>query len=447
MPKRKSFVGSPLLITHWDPDMYPNRPLPLIPELVIYILAHGDVWIKEVDLFLNSRIAAVLSDPVGFQQFSSLVATKRVKVLIPDRSRDLDDPFKHPILSTANEIVRSKRPLKTRQWRMTDQDRRLCEAFDAMLVANGGLQKNGVVRHRIAPADRNVFSEQLVGVLAGEDKRWRDREQFKAIDQRVAKQFTKYALNHELAIDLLRKEHITPNATNGFYRSLLYQCADVLLRDHQKARRSMKNLGQSVYAHCELDREKAIGAYYGPRVAELPPTQKPVEPESELYRVEVVPTEKPIIIPASRDIGEIVSAVLEECGDSMRGFWAVAGSESEPEVEFALAWEQLADAFARHAAPHGGELGKTANVLWDLAEYVVHGAELLDDSGKQMGVTLIPDFSQSRAAQLLRLGVKGVASFGRPTMEYIRRGRADQKKGKVKKALLDAATARVGCVA
>jgi hypothetical protein len=35
MPKRKSFVGSPLLITHWDPDVYPNRPLPLIPELVI----------------------------------------------------------------------------------------------------------------------------------------------------------------------------------------------------------------------------------------------------------------------------------------------------------------------------------------------------------------------------------------------------------------------------
>jgi hypothetical protein len=70
--------------------LYPNRPLPLIPELVVYILAHGEVWIKEVDLFLNSRIAAILSDPVGFHQFSSLVATKRVKVLIPDASRDLD---------------------------------------------------------------------------------------------------------------------------------------------------------------------------------------------------------------------------------------------------------------------------------------------------------------------------------------------------------------------
>jgi hypothetical protein len=97
MAKRKSFLGPPLLITHWDPDMYPSRPLPLIPELVIYILAHGEVWIKDVDLFLNSRIAAVLSDPAGFQQFSSLVATKRVKVLIPDTSRDLEDPVRHGV--------------------------------------------------------------------------------------------------------------------------------------------------------------------------------------------------------------------------------------------------------------------------------------------------------------------------------------------------------------
>jgi len=64
-----------------------------------------------------------------------------------------------------------------------------------------------------------------------------------------------------------------------------------------------------------------------------------------------------------------------------------------------------------------------------------------------MGVTLIPDFSESRAAQLLILGVKGIASFGRPAMEYIRRGRADEKRGQIKKTLLDAATARLGRVA
>jgi len=130
----------------------------------------------------------------------------------------------------------------------------------------------------------------------------------------------------------------------------------------------------------------------------------------------------------------------------MRGFWAVAGWASEPEVEFSLAWEQIADGFAKYSSPHAGKLGKTVNMFWDLAEYAVHGAELLDDSGKQMGVTLIPDFSQSRAAQLLRLGIKGIASFGRPTMEYIRSGRADQEKGKIKKALLDAATERTGRV-
>jgi hypothetical protein len=190
------------------------------------------------------------------------------------------------------------------------------------------------------------------------------------------------------------------------------------------------------------------GTYYGSRVAELPPTQKAPEPKEEIFRVDVVPTKRPITIPVTPKIGDIVSAVLEDCGDSMRGFWAVAGSQCEPEVEFSLAWEHVADAFAKHTSDlHGGELSKTAKLLWDLTEYVVHGAERLDDAGKQRGVTLIPDFSQSRAAQLLILGVKGVASFGRPTMEYIRRGRADGKRGKIKRALLDAATARVGRVA
>jgi hypothetical protein len=445
MSKGKAFLGSPLLITHWDPDMYPNRPLPLIPELVVYILAHGEVWIKEVDLFLNSRIAAFLSNPVGFQQFSSLVATKRVKILIPDASRDLEDPVKHPILSTANEIIRSKRPLKTRQWVMTDQDRRLCEALDAMLVANGGLRAKGVVRHRISPPANNVFAEQLVAVLTGDDKRWREREPFKAIDGRVAKEFTKYALNHELALDLLHKKKIVPNATNGFYRSLLYQCAEVLLQD-QKQKRSMKNLGQSVYAHCELHREKAVGTYYGTRVAELPPTAKPTEPEEEMYRVEIVSTENPIKIPVTPDIGDVVSAVLEECADKMRGFWAVAGDTPLPEVEFMLAWEHVADAFAKYSIPHGGELSRTERKIWDIGEYLVHGAELLDEAGRKIGATWTPEFSQSRADELVKLGIKAVASFGRPTMEYIRRGRADRKKGKVKKALLDSATARVGQV-
>ncbi len=426
--------------------MYPIRPLPLIPELVIYILAHGEVWIKEVDLFLNSRIAAVLSDPVGFHQFSSLVATKRIKVLIPDTSRDLEDPVKHPVLSTANEIIRSKRPLKTRQWIMRDQDRRLCKALDALLIANGGLSTKGVVRHRISPPANNIFAEQLVAVLTGEDERWREREAFKAIDGRVAKQFTKYALNHELALDRLRKKNKTPNAVNGFYRSLLYQCAEEFLSDKRQTR-SMKNLGQSVYAHCELQRERAIGTYYGTRVAELPPTVKPAGPEEELYRVEVVPTEKTINIPLCPNIGDVVSAVLEECGDKMRGFWAVAGDAPMPEIQFKLAWEHVADGFAKHSAdPRRGELSKRARTIWDIGEYVVHGAELLDDAGRQIGVTWMPDFSQSRVEDFVKLGIKAVASFGRPTMEYIRRGRADQENGKIKKALIDSATTRIGKV-
>ena len=231
MSRSKAFAKCPVLITHWDPDMYPNEPLPLVPELVVYLLAYGEVWLKEVDLFLNPKIAACLSDRAGFQQFSSLVATKRIKVLIPDPSRNLEDPIKYPILSTATEIVRSKkRTVKGRPWRMTDEDARLCKALDAMLVDNGGLKRNGVVRQRTTPpSDKNEFAAQLIDVLEGHDTRWQQRKQFKGITPHIARQFTKYARNHELAMDLLRKKGIVPAAQNGFYRSLLYQCADHLL--------------------------------------------------------------------------------------------------------------------------------------------------------------------------------------------------------------------------
>jgi hypothetical protein len=445
MSNRKSFVGCPLLITHWDPDLYPRQPLPLVAELVIHILAHGEVWLKEVDLFLNSKIATCLSDPVTFRQFSSLVATKRVRILIPDRSRNLEDPIKHPVLSTAMEIVRSHRPLKSRPWRMTERHRRLCEALDRVLVANGGLSPRGVVRQRIKPPpNRNAFAGKLIEVLNGPDKRWRQRPQFEGLDDRIAERFTKLAANHESALDVLRKKDITPNATNGFYRSLLYQCADCLLPTRR--RRAMKNLGQSVYAYCELDREKAAGTYHGSRVAELPPTD--ASPDEMLLRVDMVPTRKAIRIPVAENIGDIISAVLEDCADSMRGFWAATGTSLTPEVDFSIAWEHVADAFAKHSVDaHRGELSSRGKALWHVGEYVVHGAEILSEAGKPLGVRWMPDVRDHPIAQTTLLFMNAIATFGRPAMEYIRRGRADAERGKIKRALLDAATARCGRVA
>jgi len=449
MTKRKSFVGCPMLITHWDPDLYPREPLPLVPELVIHILAHGEVWLKEVDLFLNPTISANLADPAVFEQFSSLVATKRLKVLIPDKSRDLDDPIKHPILSTAMEIVRSRRPLKSHPWKMTEKDKHLCDALDSMLVANGGLKSTGVVRQRVKPpADRNVFASTLIKVLNGQDRRWRQRDQFKGIDPRIADQFTGFAKNHELAIDLLRKKGITPNATNGFYRSLLYQCADYLLPEEQKRqRRAMKNLGQSVYAHCELDRENAAGTYYGSRVAELPPTDKDLSPDEPLLRVDVVPQRVAAKIPVAANIGEIVAKVLEECDESMRTFWAIAGEVPLPQQEFGLAWEHVADAFGKYSAgARRAGSSSTGNALWTATEYIIHTAEMFTEVGERSGVKWIPDFREYPKATAVWLGMKAIATYGRPTMEYIRRGRADAQKGKIKQVLLNAATARCGRV-
>lgn len=450
MPKRKSFVGCPVLFTHWDPDMYPDGHLPLVAELVLHILAHGEVWLKEVDLFLNPRVSEYLSDPIGFQQFSSLVETKRVKILIPDESRDLDDPISHPILSTAMEIVTRKRPLKSNPWIMTEKDRRLCEALDSLLVANGGLKKNGVVRHRVSPpTDRNTFAETLIDVLSCPDMRWRQRDQFRGIDEPVAQEFLKLATNHELALDLLRKGGITPNATNGFYRSLLYQCADYLFPEREKEaqRQAIKNLGQSAYVHCELNREKAMGIYFGERIAELPPTEKRIQTNEPLVRIEVVPTRKGILIPVASNIGEVVSAVLEECDSSMRGFWAVAGNTSAPEVEFFVAWERVAEAFAKHSVDsRAGELSNRTTGLWKVGEFIVNGAEMLNEGSKQVGYKFIPDLSSHPLANALHLGVTSIAAFGRPTMEYIRRGQADAQKGAIQQVLLSGATVRSGLV-
>ena len=77
----------------------------------------------------------------------------------------------------------------------------------------------------------------------------------------------------------------------------------------------------------------------------------------------------------------------------------------------------------------------------------VHGAEIFNETGERLGATWALDFTEHPLAKTVQLGMKAIATFGRPTMEYIRRGRADAEKGKIKQVLLDAATARCGRVA
>ena len=56
MESTRSYLRHPVLITHFDPDMFSGPCLPLIAELVVQILVHGEVWLKDVDLFLNDSI-------------------------------------------------------------------------------------------------------------------------------------------------------------------------------------------------------------------------------------------------------------------------------------------------------------------------------------------------------------------------------------------------------
>jgi len=92
----------PVLLTHWDPGMYPGHPLPLIPELVINLLAYGHVVLKDVDLFMNERIVPYLTeDPGHWEAFASLIGTKRITVLTPDPSRGLDPTA--PFFSAAQD--------------------------------------------------------------------------------------------------------------------------------------------------------------------------------------------------------------------------------------------------------------------------------------------------------------------------------------------------------
>ena len=85
------------MLTHWDPEMYPDNPIPLIQELVIYILTYGHVQLKDVDLFMNEDVVSCLSGRPrtlpsisNWDLFASLIRTKRITVLTADPSRGLD---------------------------------------------------------------------------------------------------------------------------------------------------------------------------------------------------------------------------------------------------------------------------------------------------------------------------------------------------------------------
>src|SRR5580704_2879462 len=252
----------PVLITHWDPDLYPTRPAPCIQELLVHVLI-GKVLLKEVDLLLNEKLRRAFREPGIVRQFASLLNTGRIKVLFPPQSTDFGDidPHAQPMTAVARERDRKKRPLKSKFRKLTRDDERYCAELDKILVGAG------VVEFRKDFPAENDFAKTLTAVLSYPDRGWRRRPQFRGIDEEMAEAFVGYCHDPALALSQLAAHRVVPNAEE-FYRSLGYQVADLY---PPRNRRAMKNLLQSVYAHCELNREGALGTYFGTRIAELPP--------------------------------------------------------------------------------------------------------------------------------------------------------------------------------
>jgi len=440
---KRTLPTAPLLVTHWDPDLYPARPLPLLQELIIHILAHGEVWLKEVDLFLNPRIRAFLSKRSNRDVFASLVETGRIKILVPDGTTILErDPQDEPLLAAA--MARDgKKPLKSEPWVLTEETKRFCKQLDSILGLTGRKVRNPwarpICRPRVtAPSEKNEFAAKLYGVLTQHDKRWQGRDPFKGISPAMVDQFAEFSQNHDKALALLAAADVTPNATNGFYRSLAYQCADEFRAEGTIAVQAMKNLVQSVYTYCELKREQAAGTYGGDRLAEMPPDKPAENANLGLIRIEVVPLPRSIAIPVDANIGQVISNVLEMCDQSLHVFWNLAGSSPSPEQDFQVAWNHVAEVFAREVQlpqkPAKGGIFRPAGLI-------IGGATLVIDIGEIAGLSWRPGFVVAGVA----LGA--IATFGPEAVDLFRRAQLELRRQEIDDAVSAAAAIRCSKIA
>jgi hypothetical protein len=128
---------SPVLITHWDPDLYPGNAMPSMRELAVQVLT-SRVLIKDVDLLLNRKIRESFRDPAVVRQFESLLHTGRIQVLVPRKAMlsavDVD-PDKKPMTAVLRERQKKARPLKTRMPKIGRPDERFCTELDHIMVS------------------------------------------------------------------------------------------------------------------------------------------------------------------------------------------------------------------------------------------------------------------------------------------------------------------------
>src|SRR5205085_2418818 len=86
------------------------------------------------------------------RQFDSLLHTGRIKILLPPlSSTNFDiDPNDHPMTAVALERERSKRPLKTRLWKMTRADQHFCADLDTMIKSAARFNFDRIIRMRMS---------------------------------------------------------------------------------------------------------------------------------------------------------------------------------------------------------------------------------------------------------------------------------------------------------
>lgn len=429
------------MITHWDPDLYPTRPIPPIQELVVQVLTNR-VLLKEVDLLLNPTLRSALKDAAIMRQFDSLLHTGRIKILLPPPATttfDID-PNEQPMTAVALERERSKRPFKTKPWKMTRADQHFCADLDKVITSARAIQFRKDYPHE------NQFARTLASVLSNPDRLWRRRPEFRGIDDKMADKFVAYCEDPSLALADLRRQNISPNASQ-FYRSLAYQCADLYAAEPGRTR-SMKNLLQSVYTKCELDREGSQGTYYGSRIAELPPTDEELDGQDLLGLQELVLPDA-AEIPVAENIGEVVSRVWDECSTDLSDLCA---PDERRDVNAIMdKWAHVADAFARYSVNlKSVKWTAETNERWHGISHRIHAALFLLEGAIRVAVRFGHEFSARPQLETGILTGSGMTLCSKRVVHWIRKGRAyndrDIERARVRDALLNAKGIRTGAI-
>lgn len=456
MSARRAFSNAPVMLTHWDPEMYPSRPIPPLAEIVINLLAYGHVVLKDVDLFMNETIVSHLSEKrhsetalgQNWEVLASLMRTGRITVLTADPARGLNPDT--PFLSAATDHYQNRTYAGVRWQHFDDQRRHFCSQLDALCVPLGVCKS----RHS-PPSGRNTFAELLRDVLTNSNTEWRERPQFAGIRDATAAQFAEFCEYPDRSLRFLEQkgQNDIIGRDQGFYRSRLYQCAQYFEPTETAA---LCNLAQSVYFDRECHRENTAGTYFG-KLAECPNPYVPIE-EGSFIDVRVVPKhqKRAISVFYTPDIGDVINETLENCGSVMRTFWTIGAASDSPEERFRLAWTHVAEEYARNSKRYTLARNRAAiRHRWERITRPIHCILFVYEAGL-FGFKLILGAYPSlelehflHSAEALQPGAIALATtvLGETAENWVRSGLADTRLVPTcRNVVLESASTRAGSV-